>query len=183
MELTKKSIRMCRLKKKTVSQITMDDDFIVPDVKPDIEKIILDDGNVEIEEVKKLTEKAELRGKLSYRILYHPSEGGSLCAMEGTIPFDEYVNIPELGEKDYLQVEAEIEDLTIELIHSRKINVKAILTFWLNLEGIEEQMAVTAVADDTPVEMLMRVMRAAQTAVCQIPFKRGNRNFWKPAGY
>ncbi|MCI8551273.1 MAG: DUF3794 domain-containing protein [Lachnospiraceae bacterium] len=167
MELTKKSIRMCRLKKKTVSQITMDDDFIVPDVKPDIEKIILDDGNVEIEEVKKLTEKAELRGKLSYRILYHPSEGGSLCAMEGTIPFDEYVNIPELGEKDYLQVEAEIEDLTIELIHSRKINVKAILTFWLNLEGIEEQMAVTAVADDTPVEMLMRVMRAAQTAVCQ----------------
>ena len=158
---------MCRLKKKAVSQITMDDDFIVPDVKPDIEKIILDDGNVEIEEVKKLTEKAELRGKLSYRILYHPSEGGSLCAMEGTIPFDEYVNIPELGEKDYLQVEAEIEDLSIELIHSRKINVKAILTFWLNLEGIEEQMAVTAVADDTPVEMLMRVMRAAQTAVCQ----------------
>ncbi|MCI8274203.1 MAG: DUF3794 domain-containing protein [Lachnospiraceae bacterium] len=167
MELTRKSIRMCRLKKKAVSQITMDDDFIVPDVKPDIEKIILDDGNVEIEEVKKLAEKAELRGRLSYKILYHPTEGNGLCAMEGTIPFDEYVNIPELEEKDYLQVEAEVEDLTIELIHSRKINVKAILTFCLNLEGIDEQPAVTAVEDDGPVETLMRVMRAAQTAVCQ----------------
>ena len=83
MELTKKSIRMCRLKKKAVSQITMDDDFIVPDVKPDIEKIILDDGSVEIEEVKKLTEKAELRGRLSYKILYHPAEGGGLCASHG----------------------------------------------------------------------------------------------------
>ena len=141
MELTRKSIRMCRLKKKAVSQITMDDDFIVPDVKPDIEKIILDDGNVEIEEVKKLAEKAELRGRLSYKILYHPTEGNGLCAMEGTIPFDEYVNIPELEEKDYLQVEAEVEDLTIELIHSRKINVKAILTFCLNLEGIDARHA------------------------------------------
>ena len=58
MELTKKSIRMCRLKKRAISQITMDDDFIVPDVKPDIEKIILDDGDVEIEEVRRLAEKA-----------------------------------------------------------------------------------------------------------------------------
>ena len=98
MELTKKSIRMCRLKKKTVSQITMDDDFIVPDVKPDIEKIILDDGSVEIEEIKKLAEKAELRGKLSYKLLYHPAEGNGLCAMEGTFPFDEYVNFPDLEE-------------------------------------------------------------------------------------
>lgn len=167
MELTKKSIRMCRLKKRAISQITMDDDFIVPDVKPDIEKIILDDGDVEIEEVRRLAEKAELRGKLHYRLLYHPSEGGGLHAMQGTIPFDEYVNVPELADKDYLQAEAEIEDLTIELIHSRKINVKAILTFRLNVEGIDEETAVTEVTDEAPVEVLMRVIRAAQTAVCQ----------------
>ena len=167
MELKKKSIRMCRLKKKTVSQITMDDDFIVPDVKPDIEKIILDDGDVEIEEIKRLTEKVELRGKLSYRLLYHPGEGGQIQAMKGTIPFDEYVNIPELEDKDYLQADAEIEDLTIELIHSRKINVKAIVTFRLTVEGLDEQMAVTEVEDEEPVEMLMRAIRAAQAAVCQ----------------
>ncbi len=167
MELKKKSIRMCRLKKKTVSQITMDDDFIVPDVKPDIEKIILDDGDVEIEEIKRLTEKVELRGKLSYRLLYHPGEGGQIQAMKGTIPFDEYVNVPELEDKDYLQADAEIEDLTIELIHSRKINVKAIVTFRLTVEGLDEQMAVTEVEDEEPVEMLMRAIRAAQAAVCQ----------------
>lgn len=167
MELTKKSIRMCRLKKKAVSQITMDDDFIVPDVKPDIEKMILDDGEVEIEEVKRLTEKVELRGKLSYRLLYYPGEGGPIQAMKGTIPFDEYLNVQELEDKDYLQAEAEVEDLTIEFIHSRKINVKAIVTFRLAVEGLDEQMAVTDVEDETPVEMLMQVVRAAQAAVCQ----------------
>ncbi len=167
MELTKKSIRMCRLKKKTVSQITMDDDFIVPDVKPDIEKLVLEDGEAQIEEIKRLPEKAELRGKLSYRLLYQPMEGGGLQAMQGTIPFDEYLNIPELAEKDYLQAEAELEDLTVELIHSRKINVKAIITFRLNVEGLEEQEAVTGVEEDSPAELLMRVVRAAQTAVCQ----------------
>lgn len=167
MELKKKSIRMCRLKKKMISQITMDDDFIVPDVKPDIEKIVLDDGDVEIEEIKRLTEKAEIRGKLAYRMLYYPGEDGQLQAMKGSIPFDEYLNIPELEDKDYLQAEAEIEDLTIELIHSRKINVKAIITFRLTVEGIDEQTAVTEIEDGEPVEMLMRAVRAAQAAVCQ----------------
>ena len=166
-ELKKKSIRMCRLKKKTMSQITMDDDFIVPDVKPDIEKIVIDDGEVEIEEVKRLPEKVQLRGKLSYRLLYYPAEGGRLESMAGSIPFDEYVNVPELDSRDYLQTGAEIEDLTIELIHSRKINVKAIITFRLTVEGLEEQNAVVDIEDAGPAEMLMRAVRAAQAAVCQ----------------
>ena len=87
--------------------------------------------------------------------------------MAGSIPFDEYVNVPELDSRDYLQTGAEIEDLTIELIHSRKINVKAIITFRLTVEGLEEQNAVVDIEDAGPAEMLMRAVRAAQAAVCQ----------------
>ena len=44
MELTRVGIRMCRQKKKVVSQITMDEDFIVPDIKPDMELIAAQGG-------------------------------------------------------------------------------------------------------------------------------------------
>lgn len=87
MELIKKRIRMCRLKKKIVSQITMDEDFIVPDVKPDMEKLVLEDGTVEMEEIQRLEERVRLRGKLVCRLLYYPAESGSLQFMETELPF------------------------------------------------------------------------------------------------
>ena len=40
MELIKKNIHMNKLKNKAVSQLTLDDDYNVPDSKPDIGKII-----------------------------------------------------------------------------------------------------------------------------------------------
>ena len=83
-ELKKKSIRMCRLKKKTMSQITMDDDFIVPDVKPDIEKIVIDDGEVEIEEVKRLPEKVQLRGEAFLQAPVLPG-GGRQAGIHGGV--------------------------------------------------------------------------------------------------
>ncbi len=44
MDLTKKYIHMNREKGKAVTQITLDDDFNVPDMKPDLIRIILDKG-------------------------------------------------------------------------------------------------------------------------------------------
>ncbi len=167
MELTRVGIRMCRQKKKVVSQITMDEDFIVPDIKPDMELIAAQGGGAQIEEVRRLSQKAELKGKLDWRLIYYPPEGGALQSMEGAIPFDEAVHVPELEEKDYLQAAAELEDLTIELIHSRKISVKAIITFTLEAVGLDERQAVTDVSDTVLVETRKKRIRAAQAAVCR----------------
>ena len=40
MEILKKNIHMCRQAKRAVSQITLEEDFNVPDAKPDVEQII-----------------------------------------------------------------------------------------------------------------------------------------------
>ena len=42
MELMKKNIHMNRQKGNAVSQITLDDDFIVPDTMDDVSQVILD---------------------------------------------------------------------------------------------------------------------------------------------
>ena len=46
MELEKKYIHMNREKGKAFTQITLDDDFNVPDLKPDLMRIILDKGEL-----------------------------------------------------------------------------------------------------------------------------------------
>ena len=46
MELIKKYIHMNREKGKAVTQITLDDDFNLPDTKPDLIRIILEKGEI-----------------------------------------------------------------------------------------------------------------------------------------
>ena len=50
MDLAKKYIHMNREKGKAVTQITLDDDFNVPDMKPDLIRIILDKGELALDE-------------------------------------------------------------------------------------------------------------------------------------
>ena len=45
MELMKKNIHMNRQKGNAVSQITLDDDFIVPDTMDDVSQVLLDNGS------------------------------------------------------------------------------------------------------------------------------------------
>ena len=123
-ELIKKEIHMNRQRGTAVSQLTLDDDFIVPDALDDAVQILLSDGEVQIENSRIQGEKVLIRGKLVFRVLYRRESGG-LQAMGGEIPFEETVNVPELSERDYTQIVWNIEDLNITMIHSRKLSAKA----------------------------------------------------------
>ena len=63
MELVKKNIHMNRWKGNAATQITLDDDFIVPDTLDDVAQVILDSGDVQVEAVKNQGEKVLVRRK------------------------------------------------------------------------------------------------------------------------
>ena len=52
MELIKKQIHMNQFKGTVTTQITLDDDFIVPDTMDDMAQVMLDTGEIQIESVK-----------------------------------------------------------------------------------------------------------------------------------
>ena len=127
LELVKQNIHMNRFKSNAATQVTLDDDFIVPDTMDDMARVILSSGNIQIESVKNQGERVTVKGKLNFQVLYRKAEGG-LQTLAGHIPFEEPVNVPGLEEKDYLGVSWDLEDLTAGMINSRKISVKAIVT-------------------------------------------------------
>lgn len=51
MELKREDIQVLRTKSRATSQVTFDVDYNVPDVKPDIGRMIQNKGNVSVEEV------------------------------------------------------------------------------------------------------------------------------------
>ena len=78
MELIKKNIHMNRQKGNAVSQITLDDDFIIPDAMEDVSQVLLDNGEIQIESTRAQGDKVLIRGKLLFRVLYRKA-GASGC--------------------------------------------------------------------------------------------------------
>lgn len=158
-ELIKKNIHMNKLKCKTDIQLTFDDDFNVPDVKPDIGKIIKEQGQINISEIKAMSGKVMVKGTLSFIVLYISEDGNRpIHNIVGEIPFDEVVNMDEACAEDNILFRWEIEDLTTSIINSRKLSVKSIVLFSFMAEDMyDEETAVGIEGDDTVQYMNKRV--------------------------
>ncbi len=168
LDLIKKNIHMSRWKSNASVQITLDDDFIVPDAMDDAAQIIMSVGDVQVESVKAQDEKVMVKGKLTFQILYR-KEGGGLQTLAGTIPFEEPVNVADLDEKDYLSVTWDLEDISAGIINSRKFSVKAVLTLKVRVEVLCDAEAAVDVADGADnsnnIQVLRRNAEAAAIAV------------------
>ena len=70
MELVRKNIHMNRQKGKAVSQITLDDDYNIPDQMPDAGMLIQEKGTIEIAEVKVEAGRVRVKGNLQFWALY-----------------------------------------------------------------------------------------------------------------
>ena len=150
-ELIKKNIHMNKLKCKTDVQLTFDDDFNVPDIKPDIHKIIKEQGEIRIHEVKAMNGKLIAKGTLSFNVLYISEDGNRpIHNLTGEIPFDEIINMDEACIEDNIVLKWVVEDLSTSLINSRKLSVKSIVCFCFYVEDIyDEETAVSLEGDDT----------------------------------
>jgi len=150
MEILKKHIRTNQIKGKAAIQVTLDDDFNVPDVKPDIDKIIEETGDIKIEEIKAVNDKVLVRGKLEFAVLYISSYSERpLHNMTGMIHFEESINMDKITDDDEIKVNWDMEDLRTSLINSRKLSVRSILSLTLTAGRInDEELAVEMMEDE-----------------------------------
>ena len=188
MELIKKSIHMNRLKSRVRSEITLDDDFIVPDTKSDINGVITSEGEVSIDYVAVSDGKVNVRGRLLFRILYLCSDGEKrLHNMAGELSFDENMLLKDVLEGDNVNVKWDIEDLTISIINTRKISAKAVVALEATAENVCDTgiIADVVVGDGEHVDFIKKEMDVSQIAVnkkdvirvkaeMEIPSNRGN---------
>ena len=87
MELIKKHIHMNRRGRSVTAQITLDEDFNVPDMMDDVEELVMESGEILIESVKNQGERAIVKGKMAFRVLYR-SPSGSMMTLAGNIPHE-----------------------------------------------------------------------------------------------
>lgn len=130
MKIIKKQAHSMAMKCEAISQITFDEDINVPDVKPDVGRMIQKKGEVQIDDVQITEGRAFIKGNLIVHLLYvGDSQERRIHSLTGNIPIEEALNLEGLEHGDKVRLKWDIEDLSLSLINSRKLNVKALLTF------------------------------------------------------
>lgn len=117
-----------KIKAKAFAQVTLDDDYIVRDNKPDVVRVIYTHGDIQLEDTKVGNGNVWITGKLRFTTLYQSDdENRRLESLVGEVPFQEKLVMDDLEEKDEVSAEVQIEDLSVGIINSRKLMVRAVL--------------------------------------------------------
>lgn len=128
MDLQKQPLNQMIRKGKAFAQITVDDDCIVKDSKPDIVKMIHTRGRVVLDEVKVENRIVWVTGQLKFTVLYRSdNENSKLESLSDAVNFREKIYMDEVLEEDRVWVSQRVEDLNITAINSRKLAVRAVI--------------------------------------------------------
>ena len=165
MELVRKNIHMSRQKARALWQMTLNDDYNVPDAQAPVQQLIMQQGTVEIGECKAEKDRVKLRGSLNVSVLYgegspEHAPGSIMCRL----PFEEQVHMEGIEEGEAVQVKWALEDVHVSLVHSRKLSIKALITFVLTAEELADEEMAVAVPEGMDVETRMQQVSVAGLA-------------------
>lgn len=183
MEIKMQSIHMNRVKCRNALRLMVDDDVNVPDNKPDVRGVIWKNGTVRLQEKKLAGGRLYLKGVLPYRILYlSEEENRPVHSIRGELPFDESVELPEACVEDNISVRAEMEELEIGVIHSRKLSIHAALGIMIQAEELHDVRAAVGVSEMPTVHTKTRVMPVTSIVAEQKDIARLREEMFLPSG-
>lgn len=184
MELIKRNIHMDRIRVQALTQFTLEDDVNLPENKPDIAALNLEKGELLIDEIKPGTDFVIVRGRLLFVVLYHTQEEGSnLVVLEGKLPFEEKINIQGVVPSDAVTVDGEVEDITLNMINSRKLNIQSLATMTAKVEELYDEEAPIGIHGDEKVEYRRQMYSLAQIAICKNDIFRLKEEVALPSNY
>lgn len=153
---------------KAFTQFTVDKDENVPDSKPDIGRIIFKKGSIHITEARPIQDQVMIKGMLHFRVLYAEDQGDrDLNSFEGMIPVEEILHMEGVTPESNVEITGEVDDTTVSIINSRKVNVQAIVSVCGSADEIRDQETTTDISGGEVLEYRRKQIPAAEICFCR----------------
>lgn len=128
LELIREVVRVSQAIGEDTTQTIVENDIIVPDIKPDIARILLLDGDAFVNGAEAVQDKILIEGTIRYKILYISDDPDQpLKSINTNAGFKYTMDIPETRQGMSCKAGCEIEHIEYEILNSRKVNVKTIV--------------------------------------------------------
>lgn len=133
------------------NRTTVECDVIVPDVKPDIKRILDVDGFVTVSEKIIRSGKVYIQGNVNMTVLYSPDGDVPSKVKNLTVSqdFNHAIDINGADSDSNLSIETEAENFNYSLINSRKVNLRCTVGISAKLTRTRE-LELPVSADGTP---------------------------------
>lgn len=142
MDLLMKNIHMCRQAKHARTQITLDEDFNVPDIRPDVEMIIQSKERVVLENTRTENGRVFVDGFMEVGILYmDDTPERQIHRLDTKMTFAESFSMDGIESGENVRIRYETEDLNVSLINSRKLAIRGLLSFFATVDEIYDMSA------------------------------------------
>lgn len=129
----------------------VENDIIVPDIKPDISRVIIFDGECRVVSVETMYGRVVVNCKNRYKVIYlSENEENFPRSIENISKVSFAIDIPEARSGMESEVDCKIEHLEYQILNSRKLGAKAVISTKLqirkenvkelanNIEGVSE---------------------------------------------
>ncbi len=148
-ELTKKQIQLNEMAEQEMVQVVKERDLIVPDGKPDMQRVMYVDGTVNIDQMDIQEGRVVYKGQIDLTVIYTPENNPTaVCKMKGSIPIEDFIIVDGVDEDKKVNMSYEIENIYTNIINERKLNVKAILKVVLDMIEMKDIQVVTEATGD-----------------------------------
>lgn len=138
---------ICRTVAMKYGKTVVDDSLIVPDVKPDIKKILCVSSRAYITDTTPSQDKVHIEGTVKAAVLYLPDGDvlGNIKALNLSREFSHTMEVKGAESDSIVSAEAEIDTVDATLINSRKVNVRMCVSLGVKIckpESLEVPVGV-----------------------------------------
>lgn len=156
------------------TRIIVENDLIVPDVKPDVGRILFAGGDAFVTSAEVDNGKVFIEGILRYNILYtEDSQQQYTYSLNTNMDFSHTMDVPGVSAGMEARVKLDVEHIDCRFINGRKINVKTILGIRSSITEEKEFYFLSGVEEGNDIQVLKRSMTlnrfiGSSKAVCTV---------------
>ena len=138
----------------------VEEDFIVPDIKPDILNTIRTNGTVCIYKKEVMDGKVKIDGCVNVYIMYlADDETASVRSLNTTLEFTQTIDFEAVKAGMSLEDKVILRSIECRVLNGRKVNIKAIMDLELKISSNEELEFVKEIQDIKDVQILDRTLK------------------------
>jgi LysM repeat protein len=129
MELVKENIEYEQLLGENSANNVIQEEYIIPDTKPDVLKILMVDAKPSIINKEVMQDKVYLEGQIEFDVLYlgKMEDNTEVCGVSYSTKFTNYIEAPGTAFKMMPEAECYVEHMNCTAINERKIAVEGII--------------------------------------------------------
>lgn len=150
------------------TQILVEGDIIVPDVKPDMASILQTEANIIIDKTDIMQNKINFIGHLDLHVIYiAKSSDNPVYSIDISSKVDDFLNIDGVQNDMYCAVDASINKIDYKMVNDRKINFRAVIDVSGQVQKECEYEIITAIKDIPASQMLKKNFNINRLVECR----------------